>query len=159
MVENLNEEEGVASNVEKDVTFGKNFTSSFKIPEFGHESLLFYCSSKYVIYLATCNKCNLQYVASTSTEFKDRFRNHKSSILNNRRTCVFVAHFNSSKHDISQISFILIKQIRSFQNTLYLDQLLLTREAYWTAQLFTLNPHGLNKRREFKSIHRINYNN
>ena len=32
---------------------------------------------------------------------------------------------------------------------IYLEQLLLTREAYWTSQLFTLNPHGLNKRREF----------
>ena len=36
------------------------------------------CSSRSVIYLATCAKCNLQYVAgSTSTEFKVRFRNHK----------------------------------------------------------------------------------
>jgi len=36
--------------------------------------------------------------------------------------------------------------------------LLLTREAYWTAQLFMLIPHGLNKRREFCSKHQINYN-
>ena len=31
------------------------------------------CSSKNVVYLASCNKCNLQYVGSTSTEFKVRF--------------------------------------------------------------------------------------
>ena len=42
------------------------------------------CSSKNVIYLATCCKCNLQYVGSTSTEFKIRVRNHKSNMLNNR---------------------------------------------------------------------------
>lgn len=30
------------------------------------------CSSKNVIYLATCRKCNLQYVGSTSTEFRLR---------------------------------------------------------------------------------------
>ena len=61
--------------------------------------------------------------------------------------------------EISQINFIIIEQIRSFENSLHLEQLLLTREAYWTAQLFTLNPHGLNKRRESRSKHRINYYN
>ena len=116
------------------------------------------CSSKNVIYLATCNKCNLQYAGSTSTEFKVRFRNHKSSMLNNRRTYELAVHYNSSEHDISQISFIVIEQISAFQNHLHLEQLLLTREAYWTSQLFTLNPHGLTKRREFRSKSRINYN-
>lgn len=117
------------------------------------------CSSKNVIYLARCCKCNLQYVGSTSTEFKIRFRNHKSNMLNNRRTCELAVHYNSSQHDISQINFIIIEQITSFQNPLHLDQLLLTREAYWMTQLFTLNPHGLNKRREFHSKNRINYSN
>ena len=96
------------------------------------------CSSKNVIYLARCCKCNLQYVGSTSTEFKIRFRNHKSNMLNNRRTCELAVHYNSSQHDISQINFIIIEQITSFQNPLHLDQLLLTREAYWMTQLFTL---------------------
>ena len=116
------------------------------------------CSSKNVIYLARCCKCNLQY-GSTSTEFKIRFRNHKSNMLNNRRTFELAVHYNSSEHDISQINFIIIEQITFFQNPLHLDQLLLTREAYWMTQLFTLNPHGLNKRREFRSKNRINYSN
>ena len=116
------------------------------------------CSSKNVIYLATCNKCNLQYVGPTSTEFEVRFRNHKSSMLNNRKTYALAVHYNSSEHGISQISFIVIEQISAFQNHLHLEQLLLTREAYWTPQLFTLNPHGLNKRREFRFKNRINYN-
>ena len=68
-------------------------------------------------------------------------------------------HYNSSEHNISQISFIVIEQMSTFQNHLHLEQLLLTREAYRTSQLFTLNPHGLNKRREFRSKNRINYNN
>ena len=38
------------------------------------------CSSKNVVYLALCNKCKLQYVGSTTTEFKVCFRNHKSSM-------------------------------------------------------------------------------
>ena len=44
------------------------------------------CSSRNVIYLATCAKCNLQPVGSTSTEFKVTFRNHKSNMLKNKRT-------------------------------------------------------------------------
>ena len=101
-------------------------------------------------------------MGSTSTEFKVRFRNHKSNMLKNKRTCELAIHYNNSEHEISQINFIIIeqiRQIRSFENSLHLEQLLLTREAYWTAQLITLNPHGLNKRRESRSKHRINYYN
>ena len=98
-------------------------------------------------------------MGSTSTEFKVRFRNHKSNMLKNNRTCELAIHYNNSEHEISQINFIIIEQIRSFENTLHFEQLLLIREAYWTAQLFTLNPHGLNKRRESRSKHRINYYN
>ena len=114
------------------------------------------CSSKNVIYLAMCCKCNLQYVDSTSTEFKIRFRNHKSNMLNNRRTCELAVHYNSSQHDTSQINFIIIEQITSSQNPLHLDQLLLTREAHWMMQLFTINLHG---RWEFCFKNRINYSN
>ena len=35
--------------------------------------------SKNVIYLANCKKCRVQYVGSTSNEFKVRFQNHKSA--------------------------------------------------------------------------------
>ena len=59
-------------------------------------------------------------------------------MLKNKRTCELAIHYNNSEHEISQINFIIIEQIRSFENSLHLEQLLLTREAYWTAQLFTL---------------------
>jgi len=71
-------------------------------------------------------------------------------MLKNKRTCELAIHFNKSEHEISQINSIIIEQIRSFENSLHLEQLLLTREAYWTMQLFTLNPHGLNKQQEFR---------
>lgn len=71
-------------------------------------------------------------------------------MLNNKRTCELAVHFNSLRHDISQVSFIVTEQITEFKNSTHLDKLLLTREASWTAQLFTFNPHGLNKRREFR---------
>ena len=56
------------------------------------------CSSKNVVYLALCNKCNLQYVGSTSIAFKVRFRNHESSMLTNKKTCELAVHFNCTKH-------------------------------------------------------------
>ena len=43
------------------------------------------CSSKNVVYLTSWNKCYWQYVGSTSTEFKVHFRNHKSSMLTNKK--------------------------------------------------------------------------
>ena len=116
------------------------------------------CSSKNVVYLASCKKCHLQYVGSTSTEFKVRFRNHKSSMLTNKKTCELAIHFNCTKHVVSDISFIVIERITSQGNAALIDKLLLTREAYWTAQLCTLHPHGLNKRREFRSKNRVRYN-
>ena len=50
-------------------------------------------------------------------------------MLNNRRTSELAVHYNSSRHDISQMRFVVIEQIVSFQNPLHLDQLLFTREA------------------------------
>ena len=109
------------------------------------------CSSKNVVYLASCKKCNLQYVGYTSTEFKVRFRNHKSSMLTNKKTWELAVHFNCTKHEISEISLIVIEAITSQGDAAHIDRLLLTRVAYWTAQLCTINPHGLNKRRESRS--------
>ena len=43
------------------------------------------CDSKNVIYLASCRKCHLQYVGSTTTDFRIRFRNHKSAMLTNKK--------------------------------------------------------------------------
>ena len=85
------------------------------------------CTSKCVIYLATCLKCNVQYVGSTATEFKIRFRNHKSDLLNNRGRCELAVHFNSAPHHISQIKFIIIEQIYATSN---IDSVLTKREGY-----------------------------
>ena len=116
------------------------------------------CSSENVAYLASCIKCNLHYVGSTSTAFKVRFHNHKSAMLTNKKTCELAVHFNCIEHDISGISFIVIEKIASQGDAAYIDRLLLTREAYWTAQLCTLSLHGLNKRRKFRSKNRVRYN-
>ena len=90
------------------------FNSSFQISKFGNRSSIFH-STGAVLFVTECYlfghlcQCNLQYVGSTSTEFKVRFRNHKSNMLKNKRTCELAIHFNDSEHEISQISFILNK--------------------------------------------------
>ena len=117
-----------------------------------------YTPSSYTYYLVSCKKFNLQYVDSTSTEFKVRCRNNNSSMLTNKKTCELAVHFNCTKHEISEISFIVIEKIATQGDAAHIDRLLLTREAYWTAQLRTRKPHGLNKRREFRSKNRVLYN-
>ena len=112
------------------------------------------CTSKCVIYLATCLKCNMQYVGSTATEFKIRFRNHKSDLLNNRGRCELAVHFNAAPHHISEIKFTIIEQVSSSLN---IDSILTKREGYWLAQLNTLFPFGLNKRKEFNSYKRVSF--
>ena len=117
------------------------------------------CKSKNVIYLVTCKKCNVQYVGSTSNEFKIRFRNHKSSMITKKRTCEVAIHFNKEPHTLKDFEFLIIEQLCNLSaNNNTLDDRLLTREAFWCAQLSTLKPHGLNKRCEFNSKNRIRYN-
>ena len=49
-------------------------------------------------------------------------------------------------------------QVQAHNNSEEIERLLITKEAYWSAQLFSLAPYGLNKRREFHSKNRICYN-
>ena len=116
------------------------------------------CDSKNVIYLVSCKKCRLQYIGSTTTDFRISFRNHKSAMLTNKTTCEVAVHFNKTPHILDDFSFQCIDQVQTPNNSDEIDRLLITKEAYWSAQLFSLAPHGLNKRKEFHSRNRICYN-
>ena len=63
-----------------------------------------------------------------------------------KESCELAVHFNSSPHSLDQIHFIMIEEV------------LTNREAYWTAQLKSFHPHGLNKRKEFNSYKRTKFN-
>ena len=43
------------------------------------------CDFKNIIYLASCNRCRLQYIGSTTTYFRVRFRNHKSAMVTKKK--------------------------------------------------------------------------
>ena len=51
------------------------------------------------------------------------------------------------------------EQIVNDSDSNTIEKRLLTREAYWSAQLCPLKPYGLNKRCEFRSKNRINFSN
>ena len=60
---------------------------------------------------------------------------------------------------LAHFEFVIIEQLCNLNvNNNSVDDRLLTREAFWCAQLCTMKPHGLNKRCEFNSRNRIRYN-
>ena len=79
-------------------------------------------------------------------------------MLTNKKTCEVATHYNKIPHKLDDFDFVIIEQMNNNTNMHNIDELLLTREAYWCAQLCTLQPFGLNKRAEFNSKHRIKYN-
>ena len=81
-----------------------------------------------------------------------------TSMLTNKKTCEVSVHFNKIPHNLGDFSFQCIDQVQAHNNSEEIERLLITKEAYWSAQLFSLAPHGLNKRREFHSKNRICYN-
>ena len=101
----------------------------------------------------------MQYVGSTMNKFKIRFRNHKSSMITKKCSCEVAIHFNKEPHTLTDFEFLIIEQLCNLSvNNNSIDDRLLTREAFWCAQLCTMKPHGLNKRCEFNSRNRIRYN-
>ena len=68
-------------------------------------------------------------IGSTTTEFKVRFRNHKSSMKINKKTCEVTIHFNRTPHTFSDFTFQCIDQIRTRTNH-DADKLLIAKEAY-----------------------------
>ena len=85
-------------------------------------------------------------------------RNHKSAMLTNKTTCEVAVHFNKIPHSLDDFEFQCIDQVQAPNDSDKIDRFLITKEAYWSAQLFSLAPHGLNKRKEFHSKNRICYN-
>ena len=74
----------------------------------------------------------------------------------NKKTCEVAIHFNKTPHTFFDFTFQCVDQIRTSSNH-DTDKLLITKEAYRSAQLFSLAPFGLNKRQEFHSKTRIYY--
>ena len=86
------------------------------------------CNSSNLIYLVRGKNCHLQYVGSTTTEFKVRFRNHKSSMKTKTNTCEVAIHFNRTPLMLSDFTFQCIDQIQTSKSE-NIENLLITKEA------------------------------
>ena len=108
------------------------------------------CNSLNVIYLISCKNCHDQYVGSASN-FKNRFRIHKSDIKTKKDRCGTSNHFNEKCVSSPNIhGFLQVQIIEHVVNTTTnnkIDNILWSREKYWQSQLFTLT-HGMNSMNE-----------
>ena len=64
-------------------------------------------------------------------------------MITNKTTCEVAVHFNKTPHTLSDFSFQCIDQVQTSNDPGNIDKLLITKEAYWSAQLFSLAPYGL----------------
>ena len=94
--------------------------------------------------MITCKNDLKQYVGST-TDFKSRFRIHKSDIKTNKDRCGTPKHFNvKCKNDNNICQFLSVQIIEQvYSNATDIEEILWHREKYWQSQLFTTT-HGMN---------------
>ena len=101
----------------------------------------FSCTSRNLIYVITCTKCQKQYVGLTTQQLNVRINHHRSSIFNNKVTYLS-KHFNLPDHSIKNLSVQAIDWVQETHK--YPLQELRTLEKYWIYTLKTLQPLGLN---------------
>ena len=66
-------------------------------------------------------------LGSTTTDFRVRFRNHKSTMVTKKKTCEVAVHFNKTPNDLSDFLFQCIDQVQPTVNNLCnIEKLLIT---------------------------------
>ena len=105
----------------------------------------FDCNSKGVIYMIKCKKCGKVYIGSTTTTFRKRFNNHKSSLRRygmgqcNIPGAHLYAHFFEGGHNgLDDVSVKIIDKCNMNEPT--------EREGFWVYKLESFMPQGLNSR-------------
>ena len=96
------------------------------------------CNSKNLIYLITCNACNVQYVGETGDSLKNRLNNHRSDVKTKKQTAIGI-HFNLENHSFGDLKIMPI-ELMEMEN-IYTRRNI---EYYWQLKLGTIYPHGLN---------------
>ena len=98
----------------------------------------FSCTTVGVIYLVTCNKCNIQYIGQTTRKFNTRMKEHITAIKKCEDT-VIGTHFNSVGHSLANFSVQIIEKVCPNET-----HILLERERFWILKFNTILPLGLN---------------
>ncbi|XP_066925555.1 uncharacterized protein [Clytia hemisphaerica] len=104
------------------------------------------CKSTRIIYLLECNKCHIQYIGKSETQFNQRLNNHRSNAYRPRQeTIPACKHFHQTNHDFNRdAKFTIIEQINE-TDIERMKRIILQRENFWIKELRTLAPHGLNQ--------------
>ena len=94
------------------------------------------CTSDWLIYLATCQKCQGQYVGKSKTAFKVRHSNHKQEIKKNKGGLGH--HYGGGGGcEYKHISIQLIEQVK-----VKTPEFLAERECFWQHQLRVYAQNG-----------------
>ena len=174
-VEEVSQPSGGCFQCVKKCDLCKNFLQQTHTVYSFHTSHLFSinqhvdCNSKNVVYIINDLKCKISSVGCTSDSMKVRFRNHKSHIKTQRRTCEVSSHFSDSQalHPLDrtttksytdslseQLDVIIVEQVDVSgvpddpQSRLNECK---KREWFWQNQLKTLRQYGGMNVREEKS--------
>ena len=109
------------------------------------------CESRNIIYLVTCQKCNMQGVGETEN-FKKRNANYRSNIRNKRITCNIERHFvESEDHNLEHFQIQIIVQLENPPRGVIKRRKRLKQfEGYWQINLCTLYPYGMNSINELE---------
>ena len=111
------------------------------------------CESQNVIYLVTCGKgdCHNFQGIGQSKAIKERFSNYRNHHNTKYNSCGVTEHFLQPGHDFNRD--FQFKPIVTLTNTRGLTEVKLKQrredfELYWQDSMFTIEPHGMNKRSE-----------
>ena len=66
----------------------------------------------WVIYCATCVKCQKQDVGSTLTDFYTHWSNHKSHINKSQKTCTLAKHFIEKQCGLHNLKVTLVEKVK-----------------------------------------------
>ena len=123
--------------------------SVFKSRATGKEFQIFQsvtCKSSWIIYLAECTKCRLQYCGKAETPLNVPINNNRKLVKDKVLTFELVDHFGKHRdHEFKKdLSITIIEQLKSTSlSTAQKKETLKKREKFWQAQLKTLATHGL----------------
>ena len=107
------------------------------------------CKSKWIVYLAKCTRCNLQYCGKAETQMNVRFNNNRHHVKTKLKSCELTSHFiENPNHDIDRdLEITLIEQLQKTETMTEENkkELLKKREIFWQEMLDVFTPNGLNK--------------
>ena len=112
------------------------------------------CDSENLIYLHTCNICQIQYIGETKNSLKERTNAHRSQIMCKDSNHTLYKHLVSNPishsidtsitHDDTHFTLTPIELIKDFGEPLLNTFERLKRESYWMVLIGTIKPYGQN---------------